>query len=145
VSDADVALIRSLQPPPGTDIAALFNDPAMWTAFVENAPAVFVDGFECAGIGAPQGDLEDTGFDGLRRLWNEWLSPWVSYYDTIEDVIGNGEKVMVLIHDRAVSRHSGAEVDLRGASVWTMRDGLIARVEFHTDRATARASFESSS
>jgi ketosteroid isomerase-like protein len=41
-----------------------------------------------------------------------------------------------------VSRHDGVEVDLRGASVWTMREGRIARVEFHTSRDVARAAFD---
>ena len=142
MSDADLELVRSLQPPSGTDIATLFNDPATWSAFAAASAPHFEEHFECAGIGSPQGDLHATGFDGLRELWVEWLSPWSSYRTTVEDVIGAEDKVMILVHDHAVSRHDGVEVDLRGASIWTMRDGRIASVEFHTSRAGARAAFD---
>jgi ketosteroid isomerase-like protein len=56
------------------------------------------------------------------------------------DVVGG--KVTVLVRDRGISRHDGVEVDLRAASVWTMREGRIARAEFHISRDTARAAFE---
>jgi hypothetical protein len=142
MSDADIELVRALQPAPDVDLAVLFADPATWASFEASAGPLFVGGFECAGIGGPQGDLEATGLDGLRELWTEWLSPWVSYHTTIEDVVGSGEMVMVLVHDRAVSRHDGVKVELRGASIWTMQAGRIARVEFHTHREGARAAFE---
>ena len=57
-------------------------------AFAQASAPFFEEGFECAGIGPPQGDLEAIGFDGLRELWAEWLSPWSSYRSTVEDVIG---------------------------------------------------------
>src|SRR3954447_22796056 len=107
MSDADMELVRSLQPPPEADVATLFKEPAAWSAFAEAIGPLFEDDFECAGIGAPEGDLKGTGLDGLRELWGEWLSPWSSYHSTVEDVIGVDDKVMVLVHDRAVSRHDG--------------------------------------
>lgn len=88
----------------------------------------------------PQGDLAARGFDGLCELWSEWLSAWTSYHSTVEDVIEAGGKVIVEIRDRAVARESGVEVELRAASVWTVRDGLIGRVEFHLTRESAMRS-----
>ena len=31
----------------------------------------------------------------------------------------------------------GAEVEMMGAVIWTIREGKVARIEFHNDRATA--------
>jgi ketosteroid isomerase-like protein len=139
MSDADVALVRALQPGPDVDLAFLFTDPVAWSEFAENAAAFFADDFECAAVGAPQGKLEGKGFEGLRDLFAEWLGPWSSYKSTVEDVSGTGEKVMVLVRDRGVSKHDGVEVELLAASVWTMRDGRVTHVEFHTSRDSARA------
>ena len=120
------------------DVTTLFEDPAVWAAFAANVEALFVPDFESVGIGAPQGEVRGIGLDGLRAVFREWLSPWTAYYSAIEDVIGVGDRVMVLVHDRGVSQRDGVEVAVRAASVWTMRDGLIARVEFHTNRDAAR-------
>jgi ketosteroid isomerase-like protein len=138
MSDADIELVRALQPAPDVDVAELFNDPERWSQFAANAAPFFTADFECAGIGAPQGELHARGIDGLREVFSEWLSPWASYRSSVEDVIGYGDRVLVLVHDRAVSRHDAVEVTIRAGSVWTMRDGRIARVEFHASRDTAR-------
>lgn len=138
MSDADLELVRGLQPSPEADLAVLFNDPSTWAVIAEARAHLFTPEFECAGIGGPQGEVKGIGFDGLRAVWHEWLTPWQSYRTTVEDVVGNADKVMVLVHDRGIARQGGVEVELRAASVWTMRDGRIARVEFYTDRDLAR-------
>lgn len=142
MSDADVALIRSLQPPPDADVATLFADPVAWSAFAQASESAFEENFTSLGVGAPQGDVQGEGFDGMRAVFAEWLSPWASYHSTVEKVVSAGDRVMILVRDRGVSRHDGVAIELRAASIWTMRDGRIARVEFHVDRDRARAAFE---
>jgi ketosteroid isomerase-like protein len=142
MSEANRELVRSLQVPPDTDVVPLFSDPAAWSAFAQINRSAFAEDFTAVGVGAPQGDVEGEGFDGLRDVFLEWLSAWASYRSTVKDVLAEGDKVMVVVEDHGVSRHDGVEVELRGASVWTLRDGRVARVEFHVRRDTALAAFE---
>jgi ketosteroid isomerase-like protein len=43
---------------------------------------------------------------------------------------GDG-RVVVLTHDHARPRGSDAEISFTGAPVWTVRDGMVARIEFY--------------
>jgi ketosteroid isomerase-like protein len=43
----------------------------------------------------------------------------------------------VLVRDNARPKGSDAEVYFTGATLWTVRDDKIARVEFYWDRADA--------
>lgn len=137
MSEADRALILSLQPPPELDLVVLFSDEAAWTGFVAAASAAFEPDFECAAIGTPQGDMEETGFDGLRSLWGEWLGPWASYRTTIDQVDEIGGRIVVAVRDHGRTADSDTEVEIRTASVWTLRDGRVSRAEFHLSRDSA--------
>jgi ketosteroid isomerase-like protein len=137
VSEKDVELIRMLQAPPDTDIVAMFTDDETWSQFVKLFEDHFEADFQAAGIGAPGGDLEARGLAGLREVFVEWLAPWRSYRSMTEDVIEVGGAVVAKVLDRGVPRAGDAEVELRAASVWTLRDGRVHRVEFHVDRDSA--------
>jgi ketosteroid isomerase-like protein len=123
VSEKDVELIRMLQAPPDTDIVAMFTDDETWSQFVKLFEDHFEADFQAAGIGAPGGDLEARGLAGLREVF--------------VDVIEVGGAVVAKVLDRGVPRAGDAEVELRAASVWTLRDGRVHRVEFHVDRDSA--------
>jgi ketosteroid isomerase-like protein len=74
------------------------------------------------------------GLEGFRRMWLDWLEPWASYHVHLEDVIEDGDRVAVLIRDRACHRDSDAEVEMLAGSVWTVRAGKITRVELYANR-----------
>jgi hypothetical protein len=40
------------------------------------------------------------------------------------------QRVLVMSHDRGRRHDMDAEVDLRGGSIWTFRDGKLVRAEF---------------
>jgi ketosteroid isomerase-like protein len=135
MSQENVELIRSLQPGPDVDIAALFRDERL----VELAAAVsaFVhDDFDSVIVS--QG-VRSTyrGFDGFRAAWVDWLAPWDSYYTVIEEVIDLGDRVLVLPRDHGRRKDLATDVEQRGASVYTMRDDKVARIEFYTNRDEA--------
>jgi ketosteroid isomerase-like protein len=50
--------------------------------------------------------------------------------------VGDG-RVVVLTHDHARPKGSGAEASFTGAPVWTVRDGKVARIEFYWNRDEA--------
>jgi ketosteroid isomerase-like protein len=134
MSQENVELVKSLQPPPGSDLVTLFLDDSVMEAI---AP-FFHEKFEVLGPYVVTEHRErHMGLDGLRALWLDWLDPWESYRTEIEDVIDAGDEVVVLPRDYARRPGMKVEVSVKGASVWTVRDGKVARVAFYLDRAQA--------
>ncbi len=71
-----------------------------------------------------------------RRL-REWLSPWEDWRCEAEEFVTHGEFVVVLTRYAGRGKGSGAEVDSRGAHLWTMRDGHAVRLEVFSSRTRA--------
>ena len=118
------------------DIAQVLRNDDVWAARVEAVAAFYHPDVESVRLGLPDGRTY-TGLDGLRNLWLEWLAPWTTYRIEAEDVIDLGDRVLVLAHVFGRLEGSQAEVENTVASVWTLRDGKIARAEFYIDRAEA--------
>jgi ketosteroid isomerase-like protein len=135
MSQANVELVRGLQPSPDTDLVALFLDDATFDAL---AP-FFHEDCEILGPSVVTGGESERriGLQGLRALWLDWLDPWESYRVEIEDVIDAGEQVVVLPRDYGRRAGMDVEVGVLGGAVWTVRDGKIARVAFYLRRSEA--------
>jgi ketosteroid isomerase-like protein len=84
--------------------------------------------------------LETSGPDGFREAWLDWTSPFESFSVEVEEVLDAGDKVVSLVRQRGRTRTGGVEIQSEAAAVWTVRDGRLARVEFHLDRAQAMRS-----
>jgi ketosteroid isomerase-like protein len=138
VSAENVELVLGLFPAPDVDLAQLLRDENGWTAWNEaNVPFLHPD-FETVWPGLPDGRTYTyTGPVGSRDIWLEWLSPWKTYRVETEDVIDLGDRVLVLVRAFGSLEGSQGEVENTSASVWTVREGKIARVEFYIDRAEA--------
>jgi ketosteroid isomerase-like protein len=80
---------------------------------------------------------EDTGLDGFRESWLDWLAPYAEYRTEVEEAIDCGERVLLLQRSSGRLQGSPKEVKLAPAVVYTVRDGKIARVEPYADRAEA--------
>jgi ketosteroid isomerase-like protein len=70
-------------------------------------------------------------------LWLDWLNPWATYYNRVDELIDAGDRVVVLVRNRGRRHDMEAEVEIITASVWEFRDGRIVRAEFFGDRAEA--------
>jgi ketosteroid isomerase-like protein len=136
VSAENVELVVGLFPAPDADLAQLMRDENWWTAWTDANASFFHPEGETVWPGLPNGKTY-TGPVGFRDLWLEWLAPWKTYRVETEDVIDLGDWVLVLVH--AFGRLEGSQGDVQNtsASLWTVRDGKIARVEFYIDRAEA--------
>ncbi|MEO8037062.1 MAG: nuclear transport factor 2 family protein [Acidobacteriota bacterium] len=138
MSQENVDLVRAVHPLSGTKVSDLFNEGADGSA-LEALASLLTPDFEV--VAGSQGSgiwVEDRRLDGLLRTWREWLEPWEEYWTEVEEFVDAGrDHVLVLVRDRGRLRGSDAEVELLAASVWTLRDGKIARVEFHTSRDEA--------
>jgi ketosteroid isomerase-like protein len=131
VSKENVELVRGLQPSPDVDLVQMFgnNGKGMLDALKPFFHDDVVIGGDVFGS-AP----EREGLEGLKEGWADWLEPWETYRAEIEDVIDAGEEVVVLTRDYGRRAGMSTEVSVMGASVWTVRDGKVARARFFADR-----------
>ena len=83
--------------------------------------------------------LEGVGPDGTQRSdrLRQWLSEWADWRCEAEKFIAEGDSVVVLTRYRGRGKVSGAGVDTTGAHVWTLRDGMVVRLEIYSNREKA--------
>jgi ketosteroid isomerase-like protein len=86
-------------------------------------------------------DLPDAdtyrGIRAVRRFFADWVAGWAEVRNDVEELIDVGDRVVVLIKDRARRHDSDAEVELMSGSVWELREGAIVRAEFFRNRDEA--------
>ncbi len=131
MSQENVELVRSLQPRPEVNVVELFTNDAgnarMADAVAHLLDPAFVSSFHFPGAQP----ASYSGLDGLRNGWLDWLAPWTSYRTEIEELIDLGERVVVVVRDYARTEPDAPEVDLMGATIWTVHDGRVDRVDFY--------------
>ena len=136
MSQENVEIVRALQMPPDADLVVLLGGETLDATVVQAAVPMFhADVVGKLGIG----DVGGSGINGLSTVWREWLRPWASYRTELEDVIDLGDRVLVLVRDFGRRKGMTAEVAMTAASIWTLRDGRVARVEFYPERDAALA------
>jgi ketosteroid isomerase-like protein len=84
---------------------------------------------EFEGVVPPELSAEpDTyrGHDGLRRYWRLWEEQFSDLHLAVDDVIDNGDSVVLLVTFSGRGRESGVPVELPAVTRLTVRDGLIA-------------------
>lgn len=142
MSEANVALVLSVHPDPETNIVEFFHrdDEGGADEAMDAVRAFFTEDYVCIFHGLS--DYERPGIEGLREAWLDWLEPWASYKTSIEEMRDEGPCVLAFVKD--IARRHGQEesVVLRGAAVYTIRDGRFARMEHFADRRQAEAAFE---
>jgi ketosteroid isomerase-like protein len=78
------------------------------------------------------------GREQLLGAASDWIETVDSWRIEVEDVLdGSDERVVALVRVVARGRGSGVPVDQRVFSVLTVRDGKVARIDDHTERADA--------
>jgi ketosteroid isomerase-like protein len=140
VSAENVELVRSLLPGPDVDVVALFNDDSA-TGELMQTMAPLLDPDLQSVVHFPGAEpAVARGLQGLRAGWLDWLAPWASYRTEIEEMIDLGDRVVAVLCEYARREQDSPEVALKGAAVWTVRDGRVVRAEFYAGgRAEAMA------
>jgi ketosteroid isomerase-like protein len=78
------------------------------------------------------------GHAGMEKGFRGWLDSWRALRFEAEEFIDAGEgRIVVLYRQTGIGRTSGAEAELHGGHVWTMRDGKAVRLEVHAHRREA--------
>ena len=80
---------------------------------------------------------EGRGIQGFAALWTEWTSPFASFRIELEDMIDAGDSVVSLVRQIGTTKTGGAKIETPAAAVWTVRERLLRRVEFHLHRDAA--------
>jgi ketosteroid isomerase-like protein len=138
MSRENVELVKKFIAPPGTDYRVLFGDDAAFAAAKAAVEPLVAPDFEGAFIIFGTQPTEFTGLDGLRQGFLDWIAPWATYFDDIEEVFAVGaDRVVVLGREHGHRLDTGAEVVSETAGVYTVRDGKIARAEYYAKAAEA--------
>src|SRR5436190_731223 len=78
------------------------------------------------------------GHEGVRQSWERWLENFEDYDAELERMVDCGDKVLVVATEQGRGALSGATVSQRMYSVFSFRDGKIARYEEFLDERAAR-------
>jgi ketosteroid isomerase-like protein len=73
-----------------------------------------------------------------QRLY-DWLTGWEDWRCEAQEFIAHGDHVVVLCRYHGRGRGSGAQVDTKGAHLWTLRGGKAIRLEVFSERERALA------
>jgi ketosteroid isomerase-like protein len=137
MSQENVEIVMGLLPAPEVDFVPLFRDDRKAASSAEAIAHLLDQEFEVAIRGMPDGEKTYAGLDGLREFWLDWLAPWTTYRQEVEEAIDLGDRVLLIIHDFGRSEGSTQEVKGETAGLWSVRDGRIARAEFYLSHAAA--------
>ena len=123
---------------PGADLARIARDDELWARWVNTAAPYFHEDYELVTTGLPGGTTVGKGFDDNRASRLDWLAPFATYRQEVEEVVDCGDRVLLLV--RAFGRLAGSvqELSHAAAEVLVFRDGKIARIELYGNRARAR-------
>ena len=84
--------------------------------------------------------LEDGvvyGNDAVLANYKRWNEAWEGADTTLEEVIGRGDRVFLMVRFQGRGRASGIEIDNRHYEVYTLRDGKVLRIDEYEQRAKA--------
>jgi ketosteroid isomerase-like protein len=82
------------------------------------------------------------GYDGIRTFFEEVDAIFDEIVFEEEEILEFGNEVLVVSTGRFRGRSSGVDVTARGANVWTIRDGRLARFRFYQSKEDALEDLE---
>jgi ketosteroid isomerase-like protein len=77
------------------------------------------------------------GHDGIREFFRLWLAEFEEYEAEAQNPVDAGERVVVTIVERGRGKRSGVPTAREHGQIWTLRDGLVVRVQQFDSRAAA--------
>jgi hypothetical protein len=136
MSQENVELVKALLPPPDADWSLLVRDADGFALVRETLSPIITNDFESVMVW-PAVRRAYAGLDGLRKNWLDWLEPWATYRITIDDLIDDRDRILVLSRNFGRRKDMETEVELIAAATLTFRAGKIARWEDYAERAAA--------
>ena len=65
------------------------------------------------------------GHEGFARALARWFEPYEEVTIELEQIVGEGDRLVSIHRVRAKARHTGIELALRFAYAWTFRGGRV--------------------
>ena len=76
-------------------------------------------------------DTVFRGPDGIRQWWDDLEEAWDPITIRIEDLAAlTDDRLVLLVRLTAHGRGSGVDLDESVGQVWTLRDGLLAEIDY---------------
>jgi ketosteroid isomerase-like protein len=95
---------------------------------------------ETFGMGEP---MRGNNLEEFIAQMRRWLGAWERPLRIeAEELIQSDQRILVLVHWTGRGKGSGAQVEGRGAHLWTFRQGVAVRFDAYRDRDEARAALE---
>jgi ketosteroid isomerase-like protein len=85
----------------------------------------------------PIEELPTQGHDAVRASLARWKAEWDDYEVLPEEFVDRGDRVLATVRVRGRGRGSGVEIDARFYDLYTLRDGMIIRMDQFTERSQA--------
>ncbi len=131
----NVELVKAAHPPTGTELTVLFADDPAAPKRLDAVASLYHPEFEFEVHGAVADTLRGRGLPELIDAWREWMEAFEVYWTEVEDFVDAGDdQVLVILRDHGRLVGSDAEIENLGASLWTLRDQKIARIDFYPTR-----------
>jgi ketosteroid isomerase-like protein len=78
-----------------------------------------------------------VGREAVEQQMREFLAQWKEYRVEAQEIEEIGEKVLVSERQQGIGKSSGVEAEMTCVATWTFRAGLVIRIRWDPDRATA--------
>jgi SnoaL-like domain len=124
--------VKAIMPGEGTDLVDIFG---------ADAPPIDTGGLvrddATVNMVARNAESATEGPEGFREIWADWLEPWESYRIYYDDVIERGDRVIMLVRLRGVTKHGGVEMEHEAAGIFRFDGDEVVEMEFNLDREDA--------
>jgi ketosteroid isomerase-like protein len=135
---SDLNLVSEVQELLDRDLKTAIDDDSLAQAllgFVDpKAQVRFMDS-EGGALGDRQ--VEQSGVEGLREGWRDWLEPWEHFRIRFGELHDAGEGRVLSLGELHGEMRGGVELTQPGAALMQIRDGMIAAIDFYVDQDRA--------
>ncbi|MET0730526.1 MAG: nuclear transport factor 2 family protein [Solirubrobacterales bacterium] len=88
------------------------------------------------GDGAPEAGIHQ-GREGFESFLSKWLESFDDFRIEPQEIIEQGDRLIVVVQQSGTGRASGIEVEAQIAHVWTVADGMAVRWQSYSSREEA--------
>jgi ketosteroid isomerase-like protein len=135
-----IEIVQEIQAPlVGRDVVTALDDDETAQRLTATFMKLAIPDFEVMMVGPDYLPTrrEGIGLQGFAELWRDWTSPFEHLRIELEELIDAGDQVVSLVRQVGTTKTGGVEIETPAAAVWTIREGLLRRVEFHLHRDAA--------